>query len=104
MVTSPLYQDQGITIDENWLREVPEFLGETNNTSVISNDTDSQTVENSVEDEWSEDETEIPAGVTDTMLTPPDYVDNSERQQIYNVAPGEGNPRANPGRGLLISY
>ena len=42
-------------------------------------------------DEWSEDETEIPAGVTDTMLTPPDYVNNSERQQIYNIAPGEGN-------------
>ena len=89
--TSPLYQDQGITIDENWLREVQESLGETDNTSVISNDTDSQTVENSVEDEWSEDETELPAGVTDTMLNPPDYVDNSERQQIYNVAPGEGN-------------
>ena len=89
--TSPLYQDQGITIDENWLREVQESLGETNNTSVISNDTDSQTVENSVEEEWSKDETEIPAGVIDTMLTPPDIVDNSERQQIYNVAPGEGN-------------
>ena len=42
-------------------------------------------------DEWSEDETKIPAGVTDTMLTPPDYVNNSERQQIYNIAPGEGN-------------
>ena len=38
-----------------------------------------------------QDETEISAGVTDTMLTPPDYVDNSERQQIYNIAPGEGN-------------
>ena len=25
------------------------------------------------------------------MLTPPDYVDNSERQQIYNIASGEGN-------------
>ena len=36
-------------------------------------------------------QTELPAGVTDTMLTPPDYEDNSERQQIYNIAPGEGN-------------
>ena len=34
---------------------------------------------------------ELPAGITDTMLTPPDYVDNSERQQIYNIAPGECN-------------
>ena len=88
--TSPLYQDQGITIDENWLREVQNSLDETNIFSAISNDTDSQTIENSVEDEWSEDETDIPAGVTDTMLTP-DYVDNSERQQIYNIAPREGN-------------
>ena len=88
--TSTLYQDQGITIDENWLREVQNSLDEANISSAIPNDTDGQTVENSVEDEWSEDETEIPAGVTDTMLTP-DYVDNSERQQIYNIAPGEGN-------------
>ena len=72
-----LIEDQGITIDENWLREVQNSLDETNIFSAISNDTDSQTIENSVEDEWSEDETEIPAGVTDTMLTP-DYVNNSE--------------------------
>ena len=89
--TSPLYQDQGITVDENWLHEVRNSLDEINMTPVISNDENSQTIENSVEDEWSKDETEIPAGVTDTMLTPPDYVDNSERQQIYNVAPEEGN-------------
>ena len=89
--TSPLYQDQGITIDENWLREVQNSLDETNISCAIPNDPGSQTKENSVEDEWSEDKTEIPAGVTDTMLTPPDYVDNSERQQIYNIAPGEGN-------------
>ena len=49
--TSPLYQDQGITIDENWLREVQNSLDETNIFSAISNDTDSQTIENSVEDE-----------------------------------------------------
>ena len=62
-------------------------------TPVFSNDEKSQTIENSVEDEWSEDETEIQAGVTDTMFTPPDYVHNSERQhlQIYNVAPEESN-------------
>ena len=87
--TSPLYQDQGITVDENWMHEVRNSLDETNMTPVISNDEKSQTIENSVEDEWSEDETEIQACVTDTMLTPPDYVDNGERQQIYNVAPEE---------------
>ena len=86
--TSPLYQDQGITIDENWLREVQDFLGEANVSSVISNDAGTQTIENSVEDKWSEDKTEVPDGVTDAWLTPPGYVDNSEQQQIYNVAPG----------------
>ena len=38
----------------------------------------------------SEDEAEIPAGVTDTMLTSPDYLTDDERQHILNVAPGEG--------------
>ena len=76
--TSPLYQDEGITIDENWLREVQNSQNETTISSAISNETDNETIENSVEDEWSKDETEIPAGVTDTMLTPPDYVNNSE--------------------------
>ena len=43
------------------------------------------------EDHWSEDQAEIPAGVTDTMLTAPDVVTDNERQYILNVAPGEGN-------------
>ena len=43
------------------------------------------------EDHWSEDESEICAGVTDTMLTAPDFMTDNERQYILNVAPGEGN-------------
>ena len=43
------------------------------------------------EDQWTEDEVEIPAGVTDTMLTAPDFVTDNERQCILNIAPGEGN-------------
>ena len=39
----------------------------------------------------SEDETEICVGVTDTMLTSPDFVNDNERQHILNVTPGEGN-------------
>ncbi|CAB4030131.1 Hypothetical predicted protein, partial [Paramuricea clavata] len=35
----------------------------------------------------SEDEAEIPAGVTDTVLTSPDFVTDNERQHILNVAP-----------------
>ena len=43
------------------------------------------------DDQWSEDEAEIPASVIDSMLTPTDYLDESEREQIHNVAHGEGN-------------
>ena len=41
------------------------------------------------DDHWSEDE--VPAGVTDTRLTTPDFMTDNERQYILNVAPGEGN-------------
>ena len=34
---------------------------------------------------------EISAGVTDTMLTATDFLGDDERQQIYNIAPGEGS-------------
>ena len=44
-----------------------------------------------IEDQWSEDEAEIPAGVTDTMLTNSDFVELSESQHILHVAPGEGS-------------
>ncbi len=70
--TSALYQEQGITLDENWM------------TSIECDQT-------TPEDEWSEDEAEIPAGVTDSMLTAPDFVNDNERENIYNFAPAEGN-------------
>jgi len=43
------------------------------------------------EDEWSEDEIEVPAGVTDTMLTASNFLEVNERQNILNLAPAEGN-------------
>ena len=43
------------------------------------------------DDECSEDKAEIPTGVIDSMITPPDFVDDSERQHMLNVAPREGN-------------
>ena len=43
------------------------------------------------DEEFSEDEAEIPAGVTDSMLTPPDFAVFHCHQHILNVAPGEGN-------------
>lgn len=44
-----------------------------------------------VNDDWTEEEAEIPAGVTDTLLTSPDFVDDSERECILSLAPAEGN-------------
>ena len=42
-------------------------------------------------DVWSENETESPAGVTDTILTSIDFVEDNERQYIINLAPAEGS-------------
>jgi len=38
------------------------------------------------EDEWTEDEADICADVTDTLLTPPDFGDHNEQQCILNLA------------------
>ena len=83
--TSNLYREQGITFDQDWLANFDP--------TVPNEDCDNEgTIDPAnTEDDWSEDETEIPAGVTDTMLTPPDFVDDDERQHIYNVAPAEAN-------------
>ena len=89
--TSPLYQDEGITIDESWLRVGQDSVVENDDSTVTSKDTDHQTTLNSTDGGWSEDEAELPAGVTESMLIPPDFVNDNERQEIYNVAPGEGN-------------
>ena len=44
------------------------------------------------EDAWNEvDESELCAGTLDTMLTSPDFVEDSEREKVLNVAPGEDN-------------
>jgi hypothetical protein len=89
--TSSLYQEQGITLDQTWLTSIePKTVSDNycnENTNISGNNLDTGTPE----DEWSEDEEEIPAGVTDSMLTPPDFVDDSEKQEIYNFAPAEGN-------------
>ena len=84
--TSALYQE--ITLDESWMTSIePETVsGDLENEN--SNGSDDQT---NPEDDWSEDEAEIPTGVTDSMLTAPDFVDDNERQGIYNFAPAEGN-------------
>ena len=89
--TSPLYEGQGITIDQNWLRSLPVSADETCDSIETQNDADNETTSNIPDDQWSEDEAEIPAGTTDSMLTASDFVSNNEKQEIYNFAPGEGN-------------
>lgn len=42
-------------------------------------------------DDWTEDDVEIPAGVTDTMLTANDFLKDNERPQIYSIALGEAS-------------
>ena len=96
---SSLYREEGIKFNDTWLESMPNVLltvdqehmeNNVNDLSDIDYNTDN-TQSTFDEDQWSEDESEIPAGVTDTMLTAPDFVTENERQYILNVAPGEGS-------------
>ena len=88
--TSPLYQDEGITIDQNWLRGLQVPADEIGSIETQDDECD-ETRQNIPEYQWSEDEAGLPAGTTDSMLTTFDFVSDSEKQEIYNFAPGEGN-------------
>ena len=89
--TSPLYEGQGITVDQNWLTSLPVSVDETCDSIETQNDADDESTSNISDDQWSEDQAEIPAGTTDTMLTTSDFVSDNEKKEIYNFAPGEGN-------------
>jgi hypothetical protein len=108
VINGNLYKEEGIAFNDTWLEGSSNIL-----LTVNENDNDQllegpenidcnaenmdcnagcktgQTLDD--EDHWSEDEAQIPPGVTDTMLTSPDFVTDSERQHTLNVAPGEGN-------------
>ena len=89
--TSDLYREHGITFDKNWESNFNQTAsGEDTLTTEPINDNNKSLSSDSADDEWSEDEAEIPAGVTDSMLTPTDFLNDGERQHIYNFAPGEG--------------
>ena len=106
---SDLYKEEGITFNDSWLEgcsnislvddsdECSERLENVeSNAANKDSSTDCQTQQTrgdntDNEDDWSEDQVEIPAGVTDTMLTAPDFVTDNERQYILNIASGEGN-------------
>ncbi|CAB4002193.1 Hypothetical predicted protein [Paramuricea clavata] len=103
-----LYKDEGITFNDTWLEDNSNTQmvfddsdndqtseGSENvldcNAESLNCDTECKTQQSSACDDddehWSEDEAEIPAGITDTMLTSPDFVTDNERQHILNVAP-----------------
>ena len=91
--TSALYKQEGILINQNWNANFDEQV-ENSDAELISNAQIHLTADNANslnEDDFSEDEAETPAGITDTMLTATDFLDDSERQEIYNIAPGEAN-------------
>ena len=97
---SSLYREEEITLNQNWIANSSYvLLDECNDhqpedpAQDIHNElnTDNQKKSLNEEGDWSEDEAEIPAGVTDSMLTPTDFLGDSERQYALNVAPGEGN-------------
>ena len=102
---SSFYKQEGITINQDWLVHCSAsyFLDETNTENQkeqleeIENSSSCKTKSNingnvviNSGDQWTEDEAEIPAGVTDTLLSNTDFVEDSEPQRILNVAPGEG--------------
>ena len=103
MSNSSLYKDEGIVLNQDWIIKYNEEILQHENNSdntcdqqsvtadINSNNVnvDSQKVDG--EDEWSEDEVEIPAGVTDTMLTSTDFLEATEHENILSVAPAKGN-------------
>ena len=98
-----LYKEQGITLNQNW-RETTNYVSSNDHDQDNSDHSDRRECEvpNTIssgtssktqldEDDWSEDEAEIPCGVTDTMLTATNVLEDNEPHCVFNVAPAEGN-------------
>ena len=104
---SELYRDEGVTFNENRIADYQHELSQQENENILTDITTSTAVINNSEiaevtsfnencfvensAECSENEVEMPPGVSDTMLTPTDFLDDDSRDKILNVAPGEGN-------------
>lgn len=90
MSNSALYKDEGIVFNEDWantyVTEVAQLENDDN--EMECNDNLSENLNNQNE---SEDVQQIPAGVADTLFTATDFLEDNERQNILNVASGEGN-------------
>ena len=91
---SILYREQGISFSTDRATSYStNLLQNENKTDDISrpNEQISGSEDINELDYWTEDDAEIPVGVTDTMLTATDFLEDNERAQIYNIAPGEGS-------------
>ena len=102
-----LYRDEGVTFNESWIANYQHELSQQENENILTDITTNTIVINNTEiaevtsfnencfvensGECSENEVEMPPGVSDTMLTPTDFLDDDSRDKILNVAPGEGN-------------
>ena len=101
---SALYREQGVSFSEDRISSynvnMPQSETDTVNLSQVDyqmnsscnvEDTADECKQLHVDDGWTEVDAEIPAGITDTMLTATDFLEDGERAQIYSIAPGEGN-------------
>ena len=81
MSNSTLYKDEGIVFNEDWantyVTEVAQLENDDN--EMECNDNLSENLNNQNE---SEDVQQIPAGVTDTLFTATDFLEDNERQNI----------------------
>lgn len=89
MSNSTLYKDEKILFNEDWantyVTEVAQLQNDDN--EMEYNDKLSENLNNQSE---SEDQ-QTAAGVTDTLFTATDFLEDNEPQNILNVAPAEGN-------------
>ena len=94
MSHSNLYKDEGIVLNNDWINQHSQDANDVNNdNSNLQQDTIDETsdTEEIIHNEIPQDESESTAGVTDTMFTATDFLEGEERQNILNIAPGEGN-------------
>ncbi len=98
-LNSSLYREEGVTFNDQWKLNDGDILAcnseeeysEKENSSSNSQNIDTENKKCSSDEEWSENEAEFTAGVTDTMLTATDFLEDNEREHIFNIAPGEGS-------------
>lgn len=94
--TGELYKQENIKINSQWLKEFGNFhIHESMSTENISESDNSDLHvegsnlnEGNSRENWIEvDDSQLIAGVTDTMLTSPNFMDNAECEKVLNVAP-----------------